>query len=162
MVDVYSGLEGFPKADEQPVYYETLANIGDFTKNPGTELLVAVSGEEKVLGAVLFFNDMQFYGSGGTAPREKNASGFRLLAVSDASRGMGLGKALSKACIEKAIENGHDQVIIHSTKFMKVAWKMYKKLGFEPSKDLDFKQAGLPVYGFRLKLKSNGKLSNTD
>ena len=29
MIEVYSGLEGFPKADEQPAYYQTLANIGE-------------------------------------------------------------------------------------------------------------------------------------
>src|SRR5215213_8352202 len=38
MVEVYSGLEGFPKEKEQPAYYEMLLNIGEFTNQPGTEL----------------------------------------------------------------------------------------------------------------------------
>jgi RimJ/RimL family protein N-acetyltransferase len=33
---------------------------------------------------------------------------------------------------------------------MPVAWRLYEKLGFERSKDLDFSQDGLPVFGFRL------------
>lgn len=152
MVDVYSGLEGFPKADDQPEYYETLANIGDFTQKSGVELLVAVSPDEKVLGAVLYFEHMEHYGAGGIAKQEKNASGFRLLAVDPATRGMGIGKALSETCIERAKTRGHLNVIIHSTSFMKVAWKMYEKLGFVPSPDLNFKQGKLPVYGFRLAL----------
>ena len=84
MVNVYAQLEGFPKPDEQPAYYNMLANIGEFTKKPGTELLVAVSNEERIAGAVVHFSDMQYYGSGGTATREKNAAGFRLLAVDPA------------------------------------------------------------------------------
>ncbi len=153
MVKVYSELEGFPKADEQPQYYNTLANIGDFTKKPDTELLVALSNEGEILGGVLFFSDMQHYGSGGTAPLEKNASGFRLLAVNDSARGLGVGKALSKACINKAKEKNHQHVVIHTTDFMKIAWRMYENLGFKRSEDLDFKQGKLQVYGFRLKLK---------
>jgi len=153
MVNVYSDLEGFPKANEQPQYYNTLANIGDFTKKPDSELLIAISSSGEILGAVLYFSDMHYYGSGGTAPLEKNASGFRLLAVSNSARGLGVGKALSMTCIENAEKKGHKQVIIHTTEFMKVAWGMYEKLGFKKSEDLDFKQGNLQVYGFRLNLK---------
>ncbi len=152
MVEVYSNLEGFPNADEQPSYYSTLLNVGEFTKNPNTELLVAVSQQDQLLGAVLYFDDMQYYGSGGIAPTEKNASGFRLLAVDGVARGMGVGKALSTMCIEKAKAFGNRQLIIHTTDYMKVAWKMYKYLGFKPSQDLDFQQGNLQVYGFRLNL----------
>ncbi|PWL38460.1 hypothetical protein DKG77_09350 [Flagellimonas aquimarina] len=153
MVSVYSKLEGFPKVHEQPQYYNALANIGDFTKKPDSELLIAVSPSGEILGGVLYFGDMQYYGSGGTATLEKNASGFRLLAVSNSARGLGVGKALSKTCIANAKKKGHKQVIIHTTDFMKIAWGMYEKLGFKSSKDLDFKQGNLQVYGFRLKLK---------
>lgn len=43
-------------------------------------------------------------------------------------------------------------MIIHSTMAMQTAWKMYEKLGFKRSVDLDFMQGDLPVYGFRLVL----------
>ncbi|MDP2388527.1 MAG: hypothetical protein Q8M29_19290 [Bacteroidota bacterium] len=69
MVLVYSQLEGFPKPDEQPAYYNMLTNIGDFTTKPQTELLVAVSEDNQLLGGVVYFSDMQYYGSGGTAYR---------------------------------------------------------------------------------------------
>ncbi|MGX1929275.1 GNAT family N-acetyltransferase [Flagellimonas sp. 2504JD4-2] len=153
MVQVYAGLEGFPKQAEQPEYYKTLANIGDFTKKPGVELMVAVTPENKIIGGVLYFENMKYYGSGGTAPQEKNASGFRLLAVHPDGRGLGVGRALSITCIEKAKEKNHKNVVIHTTEFMKVAWKMYEKLGFKRAEDLDFIQVELKVYGFRLKVK---------
>jgi GNAT superfamily N-acetyltransferase len=148
MVQVYSQLEGFPKQDEQPAYYKMLANIGELTRKPETELLVSV--DDKIKGGVVYFSDMQYYGSGGTAPKEKNAAGFRLLAVDGSARGKGIGKLLTNECIRKAKEKQLSQVIIHSTKAMQTAWKMYEAMGFKRSKDLDFLQGGLPVFGFRL------------
>lgn len=152
MIRVYSKLEGFPKATEQPEYYEMLANIGKLTKRPATDLLVALLPQDKIVGAVVYFSDMQYYGSGGTATQEKNAAGFRLLAVDHKARGQGIGKLLTKTCIEKTKELGLKQLIIHTTKSMQVAWKMYEKLGFKRSFDLDFTQGSLPVFGFRLML----------
>ncbi|MCD9574563.1 GNAT family N-acetyltransferase [Flavobacterium soyae] len=154
LIRVYSQLEGFPKENEQPVYYKMLANIGDFTNHQETELLAAVDDNNTILGAVVFFNDMQYYGSGGTATQEKNSAGFRLLGVDNIARGKGIGKLLTLACIKKAAENNQKQLIIHSTLVMKTAWKMYEKLGFKRSEDLDFMQGELAVFGFRLPLIS--------
>ncbi len=152
MVRVYSQLEGFPKESDQPRYYEMLANIGELTKNPETQLLVAVSEQGTIAGAVVYFSDMKYYGSGGTATKEQNAAGFRLLAVDHSARGKGIGKLLTMDCIERARTQKLGQMIIHSTRSMKVAWKMYEKLGFKRSEDLDFMQEELPVFGFRLLL----------
>jgi GNAT superfamily N-acetyltransferase len=152
MVSVYSSLEGFPAPSEQPDYYKMLANIGELTKNPETELLVAISPEDKIAGGVVYFSDMQYYGSGGTATKERNAAGFRLLAVDPAARGQGIGRLLVEECIRKAKEKNLRQMIIHTTEAMRTAWEMYVKLGFEHSEDLDFRQGTLAVFGFRLML----------
>jgi hypothetical protein len=58
----------------------------------------------------------------------------------------------TSACIERARERERAQVILHATRAMKVAWRLYEKLGFRRSEDLDFMQAAMPVYGFRLRL----------
>ena len=150
MVKVYSNLEGFPNKATQPAYYHMLANVGQLTTKPNTQLLVAISDDGDIGGTVVYFSDMKYYGSGGAASNEVNASGFRLLAVDEKARGMGIGKKLSLACIKKAKQAGHRQIIIHSTKAMKVAWEMYEKLGFIRSEELDFIQEDLQVYGFRL------------
>jgi GNAT superfamily N-acetyltransferase len=152
MVQVYSQLEGFPKESEQPNYYKMLANVGELTNKPETEILAAVSSDNKIAGAVVYFSDMKFYGSGGTATKESNASGFRLLAVDPLTRGQGIGKLLVTECIRKANDKKHDQVIIHTTMAMQTAWRMYENLGFKRSEDLDFMQGELPVFGFRLLL----------
>ena len=150
MVRVYSDLDGFPSETEQPDYYKMLRNVDIFTNNPSTKLLVAVSEEGTIYGAVVYFGDMQYYGSGGTATQEKNAGGFRLLAVSPEAQGNGIGKLLTLECIKQAKDSNLNQVIIHTTKSMEVAWKMYENIGFKRSTDLDFMQAELPVFGFRL------------
>ena len=152
MVQVYSQLEGFPKESEQPDYYKMLANVGELTKKPETELLVAVTPDGKIAGCVVYFSDMKYYGSGGTATMEQNAAGFRLLAVDPLYRGQGIGKLLTNECIRKAKDKKLDQLIIHTTMAMQTAWKMYEKLGFKRSEDLDFIQGQLPVFGFRLLL----------
>lgn len=152
MVQVYSQLEGFPKKTEQPEYYKMLANVGELTKKPGAEILVAVSENGKIAGAVVYFSDMKYYGSGGTATQEKDASGFRLLAVDPSVRGQGIGSLLTRECIRKARDMKHSNVVIHTTRAMQTAWQMYEKIGFKRALDLDFMQGELPVFGFRLSI----------
>lgn len=153
MVGVYSQLDGFPKPSEQPAYYQMLATIGNLTNRPATELLVAVDFDNTILGCVVYFSDMQFYGPGGIASSQPNAAGFRLLAVAPHFRNKGIGRALTQACIEKSRQKNLEQVIIHSSKSMQTAWNLYERLGFERSEDLDFQQGKLPVFGFRLLLQ---------
>lgn len=151
LISVYSQLDGFPKEKDQPNYYKMLANIGDFTNYPETELIVALDNNNTILGAVVYFNDMKYYGSGGIATQEQNSAGFRLLGVDTNARGKGIGKLLTQECIQKTISNKRQQLIIHSTLAMKTAWQMYENLGFKRSEDLDFMQGELAVFGFRLK-----------
>ncbi|MEJ1223660.1 GNAT family N-acetyltransferase [Sediminicola sp. 1XM1-17] len=152
LVKVYSQLKGFPSPEEQPEYYERLQYIGKFTELPQTKLFVAITLDGIIGGAVVYFGNMLHYGSGGTATKETNASGFRLLAVDPTYRGQGLGKLLTESCIHMAKSEKQHQLIIHSTKAMQTAWNMYEKMGFVRSHDLDFQQGELPVYGFRLVL----------
>lgn len=152
MVRVYSHLEGFPGKEEQPDYYQLLANVGEFTKKPKVELLVATSEKGDIAGAVVYFGDIKYYGAGGSITSEPNASGFRLLAVDHKQRGKGIGRLLTKHCIDKAKAQGQRQMLIHTTAAMKVAWKMYENMGFKRSEDLDFKQGELAVFGFKLLL----------
>ncbi|WP_223669879.1 GNAT family N-acetyltransferase [Kangiella shandongensis] len=153
MVEVYSSLEGFPSPQEQPDYYRMLERVGELATKPGTEVFVA-SKDGVLLGGVVYFSDMGQYGSGGSATQQKHASGFRLLAVSKSARGLGVGKALTEFCIKQAVAGGNQELIIHTTEAMKLAWSMYERLGFKRSEDLDFLQQGFPVFGFKLALSN--------
>ncbi|TQV72144.1 GNAT family N-acetyltransferase [Aliikangiella marina] len=150
MADVYANLEDFPSKEEQPEYYQMLLDIGKFSEQENTRVIVAKDDENNLLGGLVYFSDMAHYGSGGEAPKVKNASGIRLLGVGENARGQGVGKALTDYCIQQAKADGNQQVILHTTQAMDIAWKMYEGLGFIRSADLDFRQKDLPVYGFRL------------
>ncbi|GAB4248629.1 MAG: GNAT family N-acetyltransferase [Ekhidna sp.] len=152
MVSVYSSLDGFPSPKEQPDYYHFLQHIGDITEKSNTRLLVAVDAVNALAGAVVYIGDMQHYGSGGTATMEKDAAGFRLLAVSPDFRGRKIGKVLTEKCISLASVSGLKHMIIHTTEAMQTAWGMYERMGFKRALDLDFEQKGFPVFGFRLVL----------
>ncbi len=152
LVDVYSHQEGFPTPEEQPHYYELLADIGRFTEKPGARVLVAHNEDGALVGGVVYFADMSSYGSGGIATSIRNASGIRLLGVDSRFRGLGAGRALTMACIDLARTAGHAEVILHTTRVQKIAWGMYERIGFHRSEDLDFAQEELQVFGFRLAL----------
>ena len=123
------------------------ANIGQFTETKDASVLVAVSPADDVLGGVVYFADMASYGTPGLAPTVKGASGIRLLGVAPAAQGTGAGTALTLACIDRARERGHARVVLHTTKAMPVAWRMYEKLGFERADELDFTHDGFQVFG---------------
>lgn len=152
LVEVYSALNGFPKKEEQPQYYDMLRKVGELTNNKNIELLAAVSKQGQIAGAVVYFTDMKDYGSGGTATQEQNACGFRLLGVDAKFRGLGIGKLLTEYCIAKGKKSKSETMIIHTTNAMKLAWGMYERCGFKRAYDLDFMQDELAVFGFRLKL----------
>lgn len=153
MMQVFSTLEGFPGREEHPTYYALLDDVGQLTKKPSIELLVATSPEDELLGGVVFVGDMQDYSSKGVTLPLNNASGIRLLVVSPNARGKGVGKALTEACLQRARALGRRQMILHTTNTMKVAWGMYERMGFERYPKIDFQQQSLDVYGFYLNLE---------
>lgn len=141
-----------PGVDEQPEYYDMLADTHGRADLPGIEILVAVDREDRLLGAVTFVGQMASYGSGGRAPQCAEACGVRLLAVDPAARRMGVGRKLTMACIRRAGAFGAERVILHTTRAMGLAWGMYEIMGFVRCPDLDFRQGDLPVFGFSLGL----------
>ena len=152
MADVYSSLEGFPSREDQPNYYSLFDNLATLVGNPATDLITARTHSGELLGSVIYFADMKFYGSGGTATTLLNTSGLRLLAVNPEARGNGVGRALTPKCIELAHEKQQSQVALHTTQYMNSAWALYEKMGFKRFEEIDFLQGELPVSGFRLVL----------
>jgi len=153
MASVYAALDGFPSKDEQPGYYALFDNLQSIANNEHTDLLTARTVDGELLGSVIYFGDMQYYGSGGTATSLKNASGLRLLAVQPTARGNGVGRVLTDRCVDMARDKKQNQVILHTTSYMQAAWALYEKMGFKRFEEIDFMQEELPVFGFNLSLK---------
>jgi len=148
MVEVYSQLEGFPGPDEIPEYYHHLKNVGELAMNPKTKLFVAINNNRILEGGLVYYGDLKYYGAGGEEVIKQKAGAFRLLAVKPESRGKGVGKKLIEKCVFQAKEEGFKNLIIHSTKYMMLAWKMYERMGFQRFPEIDFEKNGVSVYGF--------------
>ena len=153
VADAYAALPGMPTPDQQPAYYAMVRDAPARARNPAIRILAAVGSSGEPLGSADFITDMAQYGSGGTATKRIDAAGIRLLAVAPAARGWGVGKALTRDCIERARALGRSSVVLHTTRAMQTAWRMYEQLGFRRSPDLDFRQGALEVFGFELPLR---------
>jgi GNAT superfamily N-acetyltransferase len=80
-------------------------------------------------------------------------SAFRLLAVDPSTRGSGVGRLLTEACIERARTQGAKAVGLHTTAPMAVARSMYERMGFERAPRYDFfPMPELVVEAYRLPL----------
>jgi GNAT superfamily N-acetyltransferase len=152
LVGAYAALPGMPSPQEQPDYYAMLENVAARAARPALRVFVAADGTGHLLGSIDFIDDMAQYGSGGTASTVTDAVGIRLLAVDNAARGKGVGKALTQFCIERARELGKARIVLHTTRAMQTAWAMYERLGFARFPEIDFRQGNLEVFGFELKL----------
>jgi GNAT superfamily N-acetyltransferase len=152
LVSAYVALPGMPSPSEQPDYYAMLADVAARSRKLALTVFVAADPAGKLLGSIDFIDDMTQYGSGGTASTVTDAAGVRLLAVDAAARGKGVGKALTRFCIDRARETGKHRLVLHTTRVMQAAWAMYEALGFIRFPEIDFRQGNLDVFGFQLDL----------
>jgi GNAT superfamily N-acetyltransferase len=153
LVAAYAALPGMPSQQEWPQYYAMLADVAGRAAKSALTVYVATEAD-RLLGSIDFIDDMAQYGSGGPASKVTNAAGIRLLGVDEASRGKGVGKALTLFCIDRARGIGKARLVLHTTKAMQAAWTMYERLGFVRFPELDFAQGRLDVFGFQLPLSS--------
>jgi ribosomal protein S18 acetylase RimI-like enzyme len=96
------------------------------------EVLVAVDTDaDAVLGAVTLVTDPTSPWLEWTEPGEVQ---FRLLAVDPEARGRGIGEALVRECLVRA---GARPVLIHTTRWLEAAQRLYTRLGFVRHTDRD-------------------------
>ncbi len=60
----------------------------------------------------------------------------RMLVVDPEARGNGLGRALTQACIDRAIRDGAEQIGLHTSPIMEVALPLYLRMGFTKHHDI--------------------------
>jgi GNAT superfamily N-acetyltransferase len=100
-------------------------------------VLVAVDEYGELLGTVTYIPgpDNPF------AELERDGeAGFRMLAVSPAAQGRGIGRVLVEAALARARADGRAGVAIHTRPSMAAAHRVYASFGFErdPSRDWEF------------------------
>lgn len=83
--------------------------------------------------------------------REGEAS-IRMLAVSPAAQGRGVGTALVEACLARAGAEGRSGVFLHSLPIMTAAQRIYERFGFRHVPERDWVFPELLLLGFELDL----------
>jgi GNAT superfamily N-acetyltransferase len=90
------------------------------------ELIVARNGSD-VVGAVAY-----------VGPGKPKAAFFkpewpilRMLVVAPTFRGFGVGRALTEACISRAVRDHAALIALHTSRIMEVAFGLYQRMGFE-------------------------------
>jgi GNAT superfamily N-acetyltransferase len=109
-----------------------IAAIGRMSKiAEGGKLLVAAVGSE-IHGAVGYvppgFSNPKLFPT--------NWPSMRMLVVRPSRRGMGVGKRLSEACVQRAKGDGATCIGLHTSAIMTVAQPMYLRMGFVKDADL--------------------------
>jgi ribosomal protein S18 acetylase RimI-like enzyme len=107
----------------------------------GADIVVATLDDD-VVGAVTYVGESDSPWSEWTQPGEAQ---FRLLAVHVDARGRGIGEALVRECLDRAAGR---PVLIHTTRWMEAARRMYERLGFErrPDRDVTYAVWNEPAY----------------
>jgi GNAT superfamily N-acetyltransferase len=100
---------------------------------PGGVMLIAALPDGRVIGAVLFLHVnsplRQLAG-----PRERE---FRVLAVSPEARGDGIGAALVRECIARALKEGASRLVLWTQPRMLTAHRLYERLAFARASERD-------------------------
>ncbi|NUR98711.1 MAG: GNAT family N-acetyltransferase [Kribbellaceae bacterium] len=78
---------------------------------------------------------------------------FRMLGVSGRARGLGVGTALTRRCIDRTRELGQRRIVLSSATYMTTAHRLYERLGFQRFPERDWSPIpGVDLYAFALDL----------
>lgn len=115
------------------------------------ELIVAVDPtSHELLGTVTFCLSGSHYAEISRAGEAE----FRMLAVSPAARGRGIGHALARWCVERAREQGCTAVVLSSLDRMHTAHRLYERMGFRRLPERDwFPTPEIALVGYALGLE---------
>jgi ribosomal protein S18 acetylase RimI-like enzyme len=97
-------------------------------------MLDGEGGEGKVLGTLTLVPP----GSHFAELASEDEFELRMLAVSPLERGRGIGKELTLAALDMAVERGATRVVLSTMETMRVAHRLYERLGFTRRPDLDW------------------------
>ena len=114
-----------------PSYAAKLRDVEGRAKS--ADIIVAVL-DGVIVSAVAYVHKGGEYEDIAFGPTEAE---FRMLVVSDAGRGLGIGEAMSLECIRRAKADGRTHMVISVAPGNLAAERIYERLGFhrEPSRD---------------------------
>lgn len=110
--------EDWPEFQAKIANMSSLANVGE---------IIVAEAEGQIVGAVAY-----------VGPNVPKAEFFRLewpimrmLVVTPAFRGLGIGRALAEECIRRARRDRASVFALHTSEIMQIALPMYERMGFK-------------------------------
>jgi ribosomal protein S18 acetylase RimI-like enzyme len=133
-----------------------LQDILDLGARAHAGRLLVAEHARRIVGTVTFYDDDAAEGFGWPS----GWAGVRALGVDPAVRGLGVGRTLLRACVERAVAGGAGVLCLHTAEFMTAAVAMYEATGFRrvPSYDFDANEhlrlggEPVPILAYRLDL----------
>lgn len=120
--------------DDWPAFSSLIGNMAALAESAR---LIVAKLDGRIAGAVAY-----------VAPGRKKSALFpvewpiiRMLVVDPDFRGMGIGRALTEACIEQAVADGAPLIALHTSPIMTVALSLYERMGFRFAREVP------PVFG---------------
>jgi len=153
-VDAYVA-DGFMSPDSE--YAPMLRALG----SEGLDhVLVAVKDEQnnaEILGTVM----LQGWPQGGEVLTGAHEAEIRALAVSPAAQGVGVGRALLRAVIHRAAQEGIQHLVLLTQSDMKAAHHLYETAGFTRLAERDWSpEPGFTLLAYGMKLSDLEAVSN--
>ena len=147
-VAAYEALPGGIVGDYRLVLADVAARAG------GAVVLVA-EDEGDIAGTVTYVPDAS---SPFAEDLRDGEGGIRMLAVDPRAQGRGVGRALVRACIERARDDGLRGLFLSSTPIMVAAHRLYEEAGFVRTPDRDWEPyPDFPLWTFALELDGRGR-----
>jgi predicted N-acetyltransferase YhbS len=115
------------------------AILGAFDTVAAAEMIVA-EVEGRLAGSVMLFPARADAYAGAVRPLERPE--VRMLAVAPWARGRGIGSILMRECVRRAKESGARELGIHTSRSMRAARELYRRMGFRRIPADDFQPPG--------------------
>ena len=123
-------------AEARVAWEEYRKNIADVWSRAPLSSTIIAERDGKLLGSVNYYAPGQSDSVDNAWP--DGWASVRLLGVSPAARGLGIGRALMDECLCRARADGATTLGLHTTMLMNVARAMYVRLGFTRVPEHDF------------------------
>jgi GNAT superfamily N-acetyltransferase len=153
-VTVAANAEFAPTDPDEPFHTSWARYLAEMADAAGRaaqgELLVAVE-DGRVLGTVTL------YLAPGSMQWRPDDAMLRLLAVDPAARGRGIGRALFRACLDRARAAGKRRMALHTTEWMATARAMYERAGFHREPEGDVRIPGVNIIAYAADLEPAGR-----
>ena len=133
-LEAYQEYAAFMQTNWEIYRQSIVATLADVT--PAEQIVAEQAG--KIVGTVLLIPAGTLVTPPNTEPVRLAWPEIRLLAVTPAMRGHGIGRALVDECLRRARHSGAEAITLHTTDMMRAAMSMYEHMGFVRTPEMDY------------------------